>query len=117
MLWETFLPQPEAERVHQKNGHASATPVTDGQLVYASFGRNGLAAFDLGGKLAWHTSISAVDNYHGPAGSPVLYKDRLFLYQDHGRQGSFVAAFEAKTGKKVWETPRNAKPSGGARRS
>ena len=68
--------------MHQKNGHASATPVTDGQLIYASFGSNGLAAFDLGGKLAWHTNVRRIDNYHGPAGSPVLYKDRLFLYQD-----------------------------------
>ena len=107
MLWESFLPSAEAEWVHQKNGHASATPVTDGQLVYASFGSNGLAAFDLTGKLAWHTKIAAFSNYHGPAGSPILYQDRIFLYQD-GRQGSFVAAFEAKTGKKIWETPRNA---------
>ena len=30
--------------VHDKNGYASATPATDGQRVYASFGRHGLVA-------------------------------------------------------------------------
>jgi outer membrane protein assembly factor BamB len=39
----------------------------------------------------------------------VLYKDRLFLYQDHNGnagQRAFVAAFDAKTGQTLWETPR-----------
>jgi outer membrane protein assembly factor BamB len=109
-LWEAFLPKVQAERVHQKNGHASATPVTDGQLIYASFGSNGLAAFDLAGKLVWHERFGSINNYHGPAGSPVLYKDRIFLYQDgdgSSGQRSFVAAFEAKSGRRLWQTPRN----------
>jgi outer membrane protein assembly factor BamB len=108
-LWETFVPQTRRERVHQKNGHASATPVTDGRLVYASFGSNGLAAFDFSGKMVWHRPFGDINNYHGPAGSPILYKDRIFLYQDgdgSGGQRSFVGAFDAKTGRTLWETPR-----------
>jgi outer membrane protein assembly factor BamB len=108
-LWETFLPNAKAEWVHQKNGHASATAVTDGRSVYASFGSNGLAAFDFTGKLLWQQSIGPINNYHGPAGSPALHKDRLFVFQDGDRSGtlrSFVAAFDAATGKKLWETPR-----------
>lgn len=108
-LWEAAIAQDGVEYVHQKNGHASATPVTDGQMIYASFGRHGLVAFDLTGKIAWQRRFGAIDNYHGPAGSPVLYKDRLFLYQDHNGsagQRAFVAAFDAKTGKTLWETPR-----------
>jgi outer membrane protein assembly factor BamB len=108
-LWETFVPQEGVEHVHQKNGHASATPVTDGQAIYASFGRHGLVAFNMDGKILWHRKFGVIDNYHGPAGSPVLYKDRIFLYQDHeGSPGqrAFVAAFDARTGKTLWETPR-----------
>jgi len=109
-LWESVIPQDGVEWVHQKNGHASATPVTDGRMIYASFGRHGLVAFDLSGKILWQHRFGAIDNYHGPAGSPVLYKDRVFLYQDHdGRSGqrAFVAAFDASTGKTLWETPRS----------
>lgn len=109
-LWETVVPQESVERVHQKNGHASATPVTDGRAIYASFGRHGLVAFDLNGKILWHRRFGVIDNYHGPAGSPVLYKDRVFLYQDHNGtagQRAFVAAFDAQTGKTLWETPRS----------
>jgi outer membrane protein assembly factor BamB len=110
-VWEAVVPTDgKIESVHQKNGHASATPVTDGRMIYASFGRHGLAAFDMSGKIVWHRPFGLIDNYHGPAGSPVLYKDRIFLYQDHEgtpAQRAFVAAFDAKTGRTIWETPRS----------
>jgi outer membrane protein assembly factor BamB len=110
-VWETVVPTDGViENVHQKNGHASATPVTDGRLIYASFGRHGLVAFDMTGSIVWHRKFGPIDNYHGPAGSPVLYRDRIFLYQDHegtAAQKAFVAAFDAKTGTTIWETPRS----------
>jgi outer membrane protein assembly factor BamB/rhodanese-related sulfurtransferase len=106
-LWEAFAPEGRTGRAHQKNGHASATPSADGTLVYAFFGSRGLAAFDFSGKLVWHQDLGDVDNYHGSAGSPLLYKDRVILYQDFD-SGSFVAAFDARTGKQVWRTPRKA---------
>jgi len=110
-LFETFVPQRDIEFGHPKNGHASATAVSDGRRVYASFGSHGLLAVDLEGKFVWHRPIGRLANYHGSAGSPVLYKDRLFIYQDHGGSdagGSFVAAFETETGKPLWRTPRDA---------
>jgi outer membrane protein assembly factor BamB len=108
-VWEAIVPQQGVEYVHPKNGYASATPATDGRLIYASFGRHGLVAFDWNGKIVWHRRFGVIENYHGPAGSPVLYKDRVFLYQDHegsSSQRAFVAAFDAQTGKTIWETPR-----------
>jgi outer membrane protein assembly factor BamB len=109
VLWKTPIPQDGVEHVHQKNGYASATPATDGDLIYASFGRHGLAAFDVTGRLVWHRKFGVIDNYHGPAGSPVLYRDRIFLYQDQNStpgQTAFVAAFDKKTGETLWQTPR-----------
>jgi outer membrane protein assembly factor BamB len=109
LLWETFVPASGIEHTYPKNSHASATPTTDGQRLYASFGTHGLAAFDFAGRLLWHTRLGDVSNYHGSAGSPVLYKDRLFLYQDHDGSPSlrsFVAAFDAKTGKVLWKKDR-----------
>ncbi len=105
LLWETPVPTSGIEHIYAKNSHASATATTDGERVYASFGTHGMAAFDFSGTLVWHRKFGGLNNYHGSAGSPVLYKDRLFLYQDHrGTQtlGSFVAAFNTKTGETIW---------------
>jgi outer membrane protein assembly factor BamB len=107
-LWESFAPAGRTGYAHQKNGHASATPSTDGKLIYAFFGSRGLAAFDFNGKVVWHQDLGDVDNYHGSAGSPLLYKNKLILYQDFD-SGSFIAAFDAATGKQVWRTARAAR--------
>ena len=108
-LWQTVLPTSGVEHTYPKNSRASATPVTDGTLVWASFGTHGLAAFDFSGKIVWHKKLGDLSNYHGSAGSPVLYKDRIFLYQDHDGTPSlrsFVAAFNAKTGETMWKKDR-----------
>jgi hypothetical protein len=110
-LWETFVPTTGVEHVYPKNSRASATAATDGKLVYASFGTHGLAAFDFAGKMVWHTPVGRLNNYHGSAGSPILHKDRIFIYQDHRATedtGSFVAAYDKNTGKQIWKTPRAA---------
>ena len=110
-LWETVVPTDGVEHVYRKNSRASATAVTDGTLAYASFGTHGLAAFDFSGTLVWHTPVGRLNNYHGSAGSPILYKDRLFIYQDHrGTEStsSFVAAYDKTTGKQIWKTDRTA---------
>jgi outer membrane protein assembly factor BamB len=107
-LWEAFAPAGRANQGnHYKNGHASATPATDGQRVYASFGARGLVAFDMDGKLVWHRDLGPMEAYHGTAGSPLLYKDRLILYQDQFA-GSFIAAFDTRSGKELWRTKRDA---------
>src|SRR5262249_15291112 len=38
LLWETTVPSTGIEHIYEKNSHASATPTTDGERVYASFG-------------------------------------------------------------------------------
>ena len=106
-LWESFVPEGRSQSSHFKNGHASSTPVTDGQRVYVYFGTRGLFAFDLNGKLLWQQDLGPTDAYHGTAGSPLLYKDRIILYQDQYRS-SFIAAFDTQTGRQLWRTTRNA---------
>jgi len=109
LLWETAAPAPaSAERLYRKNSYASATPVTDGTSVFALFGNSGLVALDFNGKQLWHYSFGETSNYHGPGGSPLLYKDRIIFYQDQ-RTDAFIAAIDAKTGKLLWKTPRQEK--------
>jgi hypothetical protein len=107
LLWESFAPDGRSERVHQKNGHASATPTTDGERVYVSFGARGLMAFSMDGDLIWSQDVGQISNYHGTAGSPLVYRDRIIIFQDHAA-GSFVAAFDSGTGEELWQTPRQA---------
>ncbi len=107
LFWETAIDAEAAEHVHHKNGHASATPVTDGQRIFASFGSQGLAAFDVDGEILWHRKLGALSNYHGSAGSPILYRGSVILYQDQ-ESGSFVAAFDQKTGDTLWSSDRAA---------
>ncbi|HSF15082.1 MAG TPA: PQQ-binding-like beta-propeller repeat protein [Vicinamibacteria bacterium] len=112
LLWETAVPQQGVEHAHEKNGHASATPVTDGKTVYASFGTQGLVAVDFEGKLLWQQRVGTLDNYHGSAGSPILYRNSVILYQDHQGE-SFVAAFDKSTGELLWRTGRDAQTGWG----
>jgi outer membrane protein assembly factor BamB len=107
-LWEAFAPAGRTgQGTHYKNGHASATPATDGQRIYVSFGARGLYAFDMDGKIVWQRDLGSMEAFHGTAGSPLLYKDRIILYQDQFA-GSFVAAYDARTGKELWKTMREA---------
>jgi outer membrane protein assembly factor BamB len=106
-LWERFAPAGPADRAHAKNGFASATPTTDGQRIYVSFGSRGLLAYDMNGAIVWRRDLGRMDAYHGTAGSPLLYKDRLILYQDRYTD-SFIAAFDARTGREQWKTVRAA---------
>ncbi len=108
LLWETPAPAGRTDSgAHYKNGHASSTPATDGRLVYVLFGARGLFAFDFTGKLAWQRDLGPMDAYHGAAGSPLLYRDRIVLYQDQF-SGSFIAAFDTRTGRELWRTRRDA---------
>ena len=109
LLWETEAPDGRTDRgAHFKNGHASATPSTDGERIYVSFGPRGLFALDFDGTILWQRDLGPIQAYHGAAGSPLLYKDRIILYQDQYRD-SFIAAFDTRTGQEIWRTPRDAR--------
>jgi outer membrane protein assembly factor BamB len=109
-LWEVFAPEVQPEKAHSKNGHASSTPTTDGQHVYAYFGNHGLLAVDFNGKVVWRLSLGSFNAFHGTACSPLLYRDRLILVQDQrGAPRSFILALDKQTGRELWRTPRTAR--------
>ena len=103
---------------HPHNSYASPTPVTDGKYLVAFFGSEGLFCFDLKGKLIWKKDLGAMDqgafdlpDYQwGSASSPVLWQGKVYLQVDM-HQGSFMAAFDATTGRELWRTARDSKPS------
>jgi outer membrane protein assembly factor BamB len=92
---------------HRRGSFAAPTAVTDGTLVYAYFGPEGLYAYDFAGKLAWKRVVPFKTLGLGTGTSPVLF-DNLVIIQrdeDEGAQ-STIAAYDKRTGREVWATKR-----------
>jgi outer membrane protein assembly factor BamB len=68
------------------------------------------------GKQVWHVAFGISDPYHGMACSPLLYKDRVIVFQEREKKegGGFVVALDKKTGKEIWKTPRKETVSWGS---
>jgi outer membrane protein assembly factor BamB len=103
-LWSQTLATASGA-THYKTGYAAATPATDGRNIYASFGRAGLFCLSTDGKLIWQAGAHQVDHDWGHASSPILAGDLLIQVVD-GSERSFIAAYDGRTGKKRWSTPR-----------
>jgi outer membrane protein assembly factor BamB len=114
ILWEAVAWEgtPYDNR-HRKSSYAASTPATDGKMVYAFFGTEGLYAYDFNGKLAWKAQLGNLATVGmGTGTSPILY-DNLVIVQcdeDNG-EASFIVGLDKKTGKEVWRTPRKVQVS------
>jgi hypothetical protein len=120
-VWnETAYEGVPKEKRHIKATYANATPFTDGRIVVAFFGSQGLYAFDMKGRRAWQKDLGVLNTgaydlpeYEwGTASSPIIYKD-LVIVQCDTQNESFVMASDVKTGKTVWKTIRKELPSWG----
>jgi outer membrane protein assembly factor BamB len=108
---------PEIKR-HPKSTHASSTLAVDGRHLVAFFGSEGLFAYNLEGELLWKKDFGTLDSgffmvpdaQWGFASSPVIYDGRLVIQADV-QKGSFVAAFDVRTGRELWRTPRADVPT------
>ena len=121
VLWERVAHKgvPKTKR-HPKSSQNSCTPVTDGKVLVAHFGSEGLFAYDFDGKLLWKQDLGKLnagwffdpDYEWGVASSPIIYKDTVIVQADI-QKDSFVAAYSLKDGKQVWKTMRDELPSWG----
>jgi outer membrane protein assembly factor BamB len=121
MRWERVAREgvPRNKR-HIKSTYASATPVTDGRIVVAWFGSEGIHAFDVNGAPLWQVDLGRVDmgaydipTYEwGPASSPIIWNGLLILQCDT-QTDSFVLALKLETGEIAWKTSRDELSSWG----
>src|SRR5947209_2151692 len=122
ILWEQTAHQgvPKTKR-HPKSSQASPTPVTDGKVVVAYFGSEGLFAYSADGKLLWKKDLGLQnagwffdpDSEWGAASSPVIHKNTVIVQCDR-QKDSFIAAFDLKDGKELWRTARAEIPAWGS---
>ncbi len=107
LVWEqTAYEGPVFDARHQRSTFAGPTAVTDGRMVYAYFGPEGLYAYDFSGKLAW----KVVEKFHtlglGAGTSPVLYRNLVIVQRDEDTESSVIAAYDKVTGREAWRTKR-----------
>ena len=108
-LWKTTVREgiPHESR-HDTGSYASASPITDGERIYAFFGSNGLYCLDWDGKVLWEKDLGDMHSKHGhgEGSSPTLYGDTLVVNWDH-EGPSLVVAFDKRTGKELWRNERD----------
>ena len=93
---------------HDTGSFASASPITDGKLLYASFGSRGIYCYDLDGNLKWDRDLGDLRMRFsfGEGSSPALFGDTLVQTCDQ-EEGSFVVAVDARTGEEKWRKSRD----------
>lgn len=108
VVWEREVHKgvPPEER-HPKNSYANATPITDGQRVYAYIGNIGMFCYSMDGEKLWEQRWGSfpMRGGWGPGASPVLHDGRIYLVNDNEAQ-SFMLALDAATGKEIWRVDR-----------
>lgn len=95
----------DAPKIHNKNSHASPTPILARDRIYLHFGHQGTACTDLQGNLVWENRDHAYPPTHGNGGSPILV-DQLLILTCDGGDDPYTLALNANTGKEVWKTKR-----------
>jgi outer membrane protein assembly factor BamB len=92
---------------NQTNTYASPTPAIEAGRVYVHFGTYGTACLDTKtGEKLWERRDLRCDHWRGPASSPILYGELLFLTFD-GYDAQYVVALDTKDGHTVWKKPRD----------
>jgi outer membrane protein assembly factor BamB len=103
---------------HTKATHANSTLATDGERIIAFFGSEGLYAFDMKGAVVWKKDLGVLDagyyvvpDAQWETGSSPILHEGVVVVQADVQKGSFIAAFDSKTGKEVWRQSRTDVPT------
>jgi hypothetical protein len=115
VLWErvALSGAPRTKR-HTKASQANSTPATDGRRVVAAFGSAALlVAWDMSGKELWRADLGTIDSgwffdrtyQWGHSSSPIISGSSVIVQADM-QQGSYLAAWDLATGKRIWRAER-----------
>ncbi len=110
-LWREHLG--DGNYVLGKQNMSSPSPITDGERVYVLTGTGVFAAFTMDGAEVWKMNLQ--ERYGefglgwGYGATPLLFEGKLIVPILHGMttdSPSRLVAFDAKTGKEVWNVER-----------
>ena len=124
---ELVAEQPASDLVemHQKNSHASPTPVLariddERTACFVHFGPHATARYSFGGDGSltrdWLTKTPPYLSQHGTGGSPALVgtpDDGVLVLCCDGRDEQFVLGLEAASGRELWRVDREMNPQRG----
>ncbi len=113
IVWQKTLPSTAQEDPYSgmgvpQHGYASHTPVSDGEHVFAFFGKSGVVAFDLAGNQLWQTSVGtdSDDRNWGSSSSPLVHENYVII--PAGAESRAIFGLDKKTGKEVWRCDANS---------
>lgn len=113
ILWsksiETKLPEdPFQGNGLPEHGYATNTPATDGNRIYAFFGKSGVYAFDMDGNEKWRASVgtSSGNRGWGTAASVVLYKNLVIV--NAAEESRAIYGLDKESGNVVWKAPADS---------
>ncbi len=93
----------------QYGSFASASTVTDGEHVFASFGSQGVYCYTVEGDQVWEFNPEVkmrMRRQFGEGSAPVLVDDLLVIKFDH-EEDSFIVALDKRSGEERWRIDRD----------
>jgi outer membrane protein assembly factor BamB len=106
VLWRKEAPTRTFEKVDKASSLATATPVTDGKMVFVYFGSFGLLAYDFEGNEKWQRPLPKPQIMFGTGNSPLLAGD-LLLVDVHVGSETHTLAVRSTDGQEVWKARRS----------
>ncbi len=93
---------------HPSTTYAAASPTTDGQRLYVSFGSYGIFCLTLDGDLVWQKDLGNMRTRlgWGEAVSPVIHDGKLVVNWDQEDQ-SEIFVLNANSGELIWKKNRD----------
>jgi len=113
MLWKCEGLTGKAKGTTRTVTYASATPITDGERIFAYFGEDGLMCVSPNGRLLWKKTEPMFRGKFGVGTSPVVDDNILVLVWDVAESeemSSSIAAFDCATGRRLWQCERMSHP-------
>jgi outer membrane protein assembly factor BamB len=107
VFWEQSAWKGEPEKSHKMNGWATPTCITDGQHVWAWFGKPGVFCYTVDGKPVWSQQLGQfiAKNGRGTASSLAIVGNILLVNGDSDSD-PYLFGLDKTTGKTVWKAER-----------